>query len=308
MLFNKWKRFAWKRKKAILLLRRVLSYKASQICSAAFQIFVRYAIRSIAAQEIQSLVRCAIGKMELRFRSILFSAAVFIQSMVRSHAQRKMISSLCRHRIISATKLQSSIRRLFSRRVLINRLLTFIDEERKLLAHQRKAWMERRQYLSALVIQKTCRMLKGKSIRKAIKDKQMRELIAAEDIEKIQRAYKLERVFKQIEVEQYYESRRLEWLRKNKERNDCDRVKLCIDRIRRRYENDEATRKKEDDVLKLKEASMEKIKEEIQQLKIAAVAKSEGFRENFLRKCLENPEVRDEYKKGAEIKKTIKNR
>jgi len=168
--------------------------------------------------------------------------------------------------------------------------------------------MERRQYLSAFVIQKTCRMLKGKNIRKAIKNKLMRELIAAEEIEKIQHAYELDRALKWIEVEQYYESRRLEWLRKNKERNDCDRVKLCIDRIRRKFENDEATRKKEDGVLKLKEASVEKIKEEIQQLKIAAVAKSVDFREHFLQKCLENPEVRDEYKKGAEITKLIKNR
>ena len=64
-------------------------------------------------------------------------------------------------------------------------------------------------------------------------------MIAAEEIEKIQHAYELDRALKRIEVEQYYESRRLEWLRKNKERNDCDRVKLCIARIRRKFENDE---------------------------------------------------------------------
>ena len=75
-----------------------------------------------------------------------------------------------------------------------------------------------------------------------------------------------------------------------------------------KFENDEDTRKKEDGVLKLKEASVENIKEEIQQLKIAAVAKSVDFREHFLQKCLENLEVRDEYKKGAEITKLIKNR
>jgi hypothetical protein len=66
--------------------------------------------------------------------------------------------------------------------------------------------MERRQYLSAFVIQKTCRMLKGKNTRKAIKNKLMRELIAAEEIEKIQHAYELDRALKRIKVEQYYES------------------------------------------------------------------------------------------------------
>lgn len=87
-----WKVSTKERKAKRIVLEKAVICKSFHILYSAFQILLKYSIWSISAQCIQRLVRRAIGRMELRFRLILFTRAVLIQSTFRSYVQRRNVS------------------------------------------------------------------------------------------------------------------------------------------------------------------------------------------------------------------------
>lgn len=304
---SRWKDLTKERKSKRIVLKKAVICKSIHILYSAFQILVKYSIWSISAQYIQGLVRRAIGRMELRFRLILFTSAILIQSTFRSYAQRRNISYIFLHRIKMAIKIQCVVRQLRSKLFTFNRLLTCIEVERRLQAKQRKAWVEGQKIIAAIFTQKGYRRMQGKRILKTVESMRHKELEACREIDEIKRAYIIERAVQQRELEQYYEKKRILWQRHDDEKKRCAKLKVEMERIHRKILNVAETQREEDDVLRLRGKLLKEIKDKVHHMELEVITKSQKYREYCLR-CIDSPKDRKEIQQGINLKKLIRNR
>jgi len=304
VMWKTWKDFTNGRISKRRRLEQVIFFISYHIRCAAFHILFKYSIWSISAQCIQGLVRKAIGRMELRFRFILFSSAVIIQASFRAHAERKHLLKNFRLRMKMATKSQRVFRQLRSRRVTSKRFLTFKELDKQKTAEKKRALVEKSKVMVAMFAQRLC---KRKRIQKAIENRRQKELEALREINKLKNTYITERAIQQKELEQYYEKKRIAWQRHYDEDTCYDRLKVDIERVNRKIDYVTEADRRKNDILKMQVKIQKEIRLKLHHLEEEVVAKCQKYREFCLR-CLENPTDQDELKTGKKLKRLIRMR
>lgn len=274
------------------------------ICYVAFHILLKYSIWSISAQCIQRAVRTTIGRMELRFRLILFSRAAIIQSSFRTHAQRKNLLLFFRLLIKMATKAQCAVRQLRSRRVTLKRYLVFKELNKQLAAEKKRVLVEKSKTIVAINTQRLCRK---KRIQKAIEKIREKELEASREMDYIKYTYIKARAIQQRELEQHYENKRILWQRHCDEDKCNEKLKLNVERVNRKIVNVTEAEREKNDIIKMQDKLQKEIRAKVQQLQQEVVAKCQSYR-IFCLRCLECPTDQDEIKTGKQLDRLIRKR
>lgn len=304
VMWKTWKDFMNARISKRLRLEKFFYLVSYHICYAAFHILLKYSIWSISAQCIQRLVRTTIGRMELRFRLILFSSAVMIQSSFRTHVQRKTLSMIFCHRMNMATKAQSVVRQLRSRRVTFKKILVLKELDKQVTAEKKRALVEKSKTMVAINTQRLCRK---KRIRKTTESRRQKELEASREMDYIKNTYIKVRAIQQKELEQHYENKRILWRRHCDEDKCYEKLKLKVERVHRKIANVTEAEREKNDILKMQAKLQKEIRAKVQQLEQEVVAKCQRYREFCLR-CLESPADQDEIKTGRKLKRLIRER
>ena len=264
-----------------------------------------HTIRIIGANEIQRVGRGFLGRVNARIKLIFLSSAVLIQSQIRMWIQQNSYATILIQRNWAVKELQRHVRGMFSRRLVRNKLLSYVGEKTIALQKEKDDWVLEYKTKSASRIQRVFRESIAKKREREVYERKMRENEAAKEIEKRHLAFVTKRKIYEQRLKEYYDNEKRIWDENHQVMETVNKQGIEVRILRRKRQNQKRIDKEKEELKKQKIVEESFKTRMIEQWEQHAEEKCRSMKEYAIH-CLQSPDIPEEKKVKLEMKRRIK--
>ena len=271
----------------------------------AVETWQEHTIRIIGANEIQRVGRGFLGRINARIKLIFLLSAVHIQSQVRMWIQQNCYTVILIKRNWAVKELQRHFRGMFSRRLVRNKLLSYVGEKAFSLQKEKDDWILEYKMKSASRIQRMFRKSIANKREREVHERKVRENEAAREIEKTHLAFVKKRKIYEQRLKEYYDNEKRIWNESHKVMETVNKQGIEVRILRRKRQNYKRIDKEKEELKKQKILEESFKTRMIEQWEQRADEKCQSMKEYAIQ-CLQSPDIPEEILFKREIKRKIK--